>query len=434
MKANCLLAAALFVCAGPAFCQTSVTVSNPASGATVGASFLLTANATPCSGQSIASMGYSLDSGATTVVFAVSIDALVTASIGPHTLHVKSWGNQGADCDTDVAIVVSASAPDALLTNVTVSQPSSGATLVSPFTLAASGTQCESQPIVAFGFSVDNSTATTIVNGASVNAPVSSSLGAHILHVKSWGNQGASCLTNVGFNVVPSPVSLLPSGAIAVRSIQALTNWQASADVATGASSATWGTTNLTPSPSLSGTSREFVTSSANYGGERYDVEFGADTASSNFLYDGWIYLTGSASNIANIEFDLNQVIANGQTVIFGFQCDSWTGSWDYTANAGTPQAPSDVWLHSNAPCNVQSWTRNVWHHVQIAYSRDNYGNATYHSVWLDNVKNDLKITAPDAFALNWSPVLLTNLQVDGLTSAESSSTVYLDNLTIYRW
>jgi hypothetical protein len=70
---------------------------------------------------------------------------------------------------------------------------------------------------------------------------------------------------------------------------------------------------------------------------------------------------------------------------------------------------------------------------VQIAYSRDASGNVNYQSVWLDGVQSPLNATAPSAFALGWGPVLLTNFQVDGLGTS-GSSTVYLDDLTVYRW
>ena len=169
-------------------------------------------------------------------------------------------------------------------------------------------------------------------------------------------------------------------------------------------------------------------------GGERYNVSFGADTSATNFLYDAWVYLPSPASNIANLEFDLNQVTANGDTIIFGFQCDYWSKTWDYTANAGTTQVPIDVWLHSRASCNVQSWSTNTWHHVQIRYSQDGEGNVTYQAVWLDNVQQGLNITVPDAFALGWSPTLLTNFQVDSMTASEATTTAYIDNLTVYRW
>jgi hypothetical protein len=119
--------------------------------------------------------------------------------------------------------------------------------------------------------------------------------------------------------------------------------------------------------------------------------------------------------------------------VIFGFQCDGYSNTWDYTKNAGTPQSYKDVWLHSTASCNPRNWAVNTWHHVQIQFSRDQYGNVTYQAVWLDGAKQTLNVTVPSAFALGWGSTLLTNFQVDGLGTS-GSSTVYLDQLTIYRW
>jgi hypothetical protein len=92
-----------------------------------------------------------------------------------------------------------------------------------------------------------------------------------------------------------------------------------------------------------------------------------------------------------------------------------------------------DQWVKSGAACDLQSWSRDTWHHVQIAYSRDNAGNVTYESVWLDNVEQDIDATVPSSFALGWSSTLLTNLQVDGM-GASGSSTVWMDDLTVYRW
>ena len=436
MKAIWFYPFALLFWAVQVFASVSpnVIVSSPGAGATVGTPFVLNAATTPCSGQPVSATGFSIDAGATTIVNAASINAQVTAPVGSHTLHVKSWGNLGAGCDTDVSINVSAAAIAPLFTDVAVSQPVQGVGLVSPFTLAASGTQCQSQPISAMGFSIDDSSATMIVNGGSLNSPVSSVLGSHTLHVKSWGIHGSSCVSNVLIIVVPSPVSTLPSSAIGVYGIQTMMNWQATIDSATSAGASTMGATKLSGAPTLSGTSREFATNFAGAGGERYDVSFGADTSAANFLYDAWIYLPRPSTNIANLEFDVNQVMANGNTVIFGLQCDYWSKTWDYTANAGTVKVPIDVWLHSNASCNVQSWSTNTWHHVQIRYSHDGQGNVTYQAVWLDNVQQGLNITVPDAFALGWSPTLLTNFQVDSMIASDTTSTVYLDNLTVYRW
>jgi len=398
--------------------------------------FVLTATATPCSSQPIAAVGYSVDEGSTSAVYASSINTQITASSGSHVLHVKSWGNQGAGCVNDVPIIVSPSAAAALFTDLTVSQPSPGAKLVSPFALKASETKCQSQSIAAMGYSIDDSSNTTAVYAATLDIQAVSPIGAHIIHVKSWGNQGASCVSNIAVNVVPSPVSTLPSSAIAVNAIQTLTNWQAESDEATGTTggASTSGITKLVNSPTLSGLGRAFVTNYANYEGERYYASFGADTAATNFLYDGWFYLPSPSTNIAILEFDMNQVMANGQTVIFGFQCDSWSNTWDYTANAGTPQQFWDVWLHSTAACNIQNWATDTWHHVQISYARDAAGNVTYKSVWLDNVQQDLNVTVPSSFAIGWSPTLLTNFQVDGRTEARATVTAYADKITVYRW
>lgn len=320
------------------------------------------------------------------------------------------------------------------LANITVSSPSNGASVVSPFALVATATACSSQPISAMGYSLDNSTNTTIVYGAYLNASVSATAGAHTLHVKSWGNKGASCVSNVAITVLKSSSALaVPTTAIAVTGIHTFSSWQAAYDSGTGSGSST-GTMSLVNSPSVSGTAREFLTTYTNYGGERYSVLFGTDSLATNFVYDARLYLASPTSDIANIEMDINQVMSNGQTVIFGFQCDGWSGTWDYTVNEGTPQSPKDQWLHSTAACNPRKWTTNTWHHVQISFSRDSAGNVTYKSVWLDGVEQDIYATVPSAFALGWGPALLTNLQVDGSTSTSGSAVIYMDNLTIYRW
>jgi hypothetical protein len=219
-----------------------------------------------------------------------------------------------------------------------------------------------------------------------------------------------------------------------VNAIQAMSGWKALYDTGTsGSAGGATGATSIVDTPSLSGEAREFDTTYSGSGGERYDISFGHDTVSAHFLYDTWVYFGASVSDVANLEMDVNQVMANGETVLYGFQCDGYTKTWDYTTNAGTPEIPKDEWLHSSAACNLQDWSVDTWHHVQVAYSRDDAGNVTYQSVWLDDVEQDLNVTVPSAFALGWGPTLVANVQMDGL-GASGSSTVYMDNLTVYRW
>src|SRR5205807_1780904 len=145
--------------------------------------------------------------------------------------------------------------------------------------------------------------------------------------------------------------------------------------------------------------------------------------------YDVSVYLTSPSGDIANVEMDMNQVLASGHTVIYGFQCDGHSGTWDYTTNAGTPQNPIDQWLHSTVPCNPRTWATNTWHRIQIAYSRDDEGNVSYHYVTFDGVQNNIEETVPSLFALGWGSTLLTNFQIDGLGD-HGSATVYVDEMT----
>lgn len=436
MKVLSVFALALLTAGASAF--ASVTVSNPANGATVPTTFLLNASASPCSSQPISAMGYSFDtSNNTAIAYSSAINTYVTAPAGTHVLHVKSWGTHGASCVTDVTLNVGQS-----LTNVTVSAPLNGASVASPFPVAASGAYCQGMPISAMGYSIDSSSTTIIQKGTMLSGAATATPGAHTLHVKSWGNSGAACVTNLLINVTapaapaapPSTSSgpTVPSTATVVKAIQGLPTWKASYD--TGTSGTATGVTGMVPTPSISGNARQFVTSYTNYGGERYSVNFGADSAAQNFVYDGWVYLASPINDVANIEMDMNQVMANGQTVIYAFQCAGWSKTWDYTENAGTPANPVVKWMHSNQTCNPQAWAANTWHHVQVSYSRDNSGNVTYQSVWLDGVEQDINQTVPSAFALGWGPALVTNFQIDGFTSTAGSATVYLDNLTVSRW
>lgn len=316
---------------------------------------------------------------------------------------------------------------------VSISSPGNGADVSSPFSLSADSSTCSSQPVSAMGYSLDSSSQTSIVSGTSIETNVTAGNGSHTLHVKSWGNKGASCVSDVTINVSGGVSgAAVPSGAAHVSSIQTLGDWRAQYDTGTGGVGAN-GSMSMTGSPSRSGNARRFVTNYTQSGGERYNVSFGDDTQSTNFFYDAWVYLDSSAAHIGNLEMDMNQTLPNGHTAIFGFQCDGYTSTWDFTKNAGSATHPNDTWVHSGQYCNPRSWGRNAWHHVQVSYSRDDSGDITYHSVWLDGKEQPINATVYSAFALGWGPTLLTNLQVDGLGSG-GQVTVYVDDLTVSRW
>lgn len=414
-----------------------VTVSSPANGASVTSPFTLTASASSCQSKSITKTGYSLDSGATTMVDSSTIGATVTAATGSHTVHVKAWGSGDVVCAVAVNITVTGSSQGATSSSggITVSSPENGSSVSSPFSLVANASTCSGQAISSLGYSLDNSSDTTIVNGTSVNTQVTAASGGHTLHVKSWGKSGASCSDSLSITVAgttaTSAAVTAPSTATAVSSLQSVSGWSATHD--TGMSGSASGSTSVVTSPTLSGHSRKFSASWSGSGGERYSLSFGDDRTSTNFLYDGWVYIASSSGSIANIEMDLNQTMTSGNTVIFGFQCDGYAGKWDYSENTGTTAKPVGKWVSTSVACNPASWSRNAWHHVQIEYSRAaSGGNITYKSVTLDGTTHTINKTAFNARSLGWGSSIVTNFQVDGRGSG--SATVYLDKLVVSRW
>jgi hypothetical protein len=399
----------------------AITVTTPVNGAQVTSPFKLTASATTCDSKPAVSMGYSIDSSAnTTVVKARSVQAVVVAPTGAHILHVKAWGS-GTSCVTNVTIkVVSATVA------TTVATPA--------FSLAA-GSYSSAQSVSLS----DATTGATIYYTTNGTAPSTSSTeytGAisvseseeieAIAVVPGHTNSGVATSSYIIAPIPPAKPTTpaIPADAIASTNLQLLDTWHFEHDAGTPGTAV--GATSIVTTPSISSNSRQFSTSYTGEGGVRYSIAYASDTTSENFLYDNWVWIE-AGSSVSNLEMDSNQVTANGQTVIYAFQCSGYTGTWEYSG-AGAK------WVSSSQPCNPSNWQTNVWHHVQISYSRDNSGDVTYHSVWLDGNEQVIDETVPSSFALGWKVGdVNTQFQVDGIGES-GSSVLYVDNLTIYRW
>lgn len=321
------------------------------------------------------------------------------------------------------------------MAGVTVNAPATGTDVTSPFTLSASAASCSSKSVVSMGYSFDGSPNAATVNSQTISTSVASSTGTHTLHVKAWAGNGIVCVKDISVNVKSAsngPEAMVPSNADTVSKIESLSSWTSTHD--TGGPGASSGSMALVTSPALYGTARKFVTSFTNNGDQRYSVVFADDVNAKNFFYDTWVYLNSSASKLANIEFDTNQVMPNGQTVLIGVQCDGWTGNWAYTVNTGTAKNVKPKWMSkSGTSCNPRNWSQNKWHHVQASFSRDGSGYITYKSIWLDGVETKLNVVAFGAAELGWDPVINTQFQIDGYGTS-GSVTVYVDNLTISAW
>jgi len=403
----------------------AITVSTPSNGAQLTSPFVLTASTKTCAGLPAVSMGYSIDSG-TAVIEPTSFTAKVTASPGQHVLHVKCWGQKVNDQVLLNVLVLAAPVSD-----ITVAAPSYGATVTSPFTLTASTRTCGSKPAVSMGYSIDNGT--SVIQPTSFIASVNAPAGAHVLRVKCWG-QGVGDQVSLNINVV-QPTSpkgpQIPSYAYVQQQIDLLPGWRIKHDPATPGFAT--GSMTLVSDPTLTGQTEKYYTAFTNAGGILYSNTYGHDTDSTHFVYDVHVWLSAD-SVLSNLEMDNNQVMRNGHTMIYGFQCSGYAGVWEYTENAGTVEQTKAHWLKSTAPCNPAKWTRNTWHHIQISMSRDDSGNVTYHSVWFDGMEAPINRTVKSEFGLGWAlGALVANFQVDGIGTS-GSSTIYVDNLKMSRW
>ena len=325
-------------------------------------------------------------------------------------------------------IITSSVAP--AFAGVIVYSPGNSASVSSPFNLSAFANWCGSQSVVRTGYSLDSSTSTTIVDSQTINTSVSTSAGGHTVHVKAWGNAGGVCVTDVGINVSVS--SGVPSAASSVSALQTLGSWTGVHDSGTPGTSSGW--MNIVSSPSMSGAARQLATSYTDYGGQRYSVSFGDDEAAQNFQLDTWVYLQSPSTGVQVLELDLNQVQSNGQTILYGFQCNGWTSTWDFSTNRGSATSPKPQWVSTSSYCNPHSWGANQWHHIQILYSRNDSGWVTYKTVTLDGKVFNIWITAYSAYSLGWGPSLVANVQVDGSSSGSGGSHVFLDDMIVYRW
>jgi hypothetical protein len=318
------------------------------------------------------------------------------------------------------------------LADVTISFPQSGAELMSPFTIQATALTCKSQPLSSMAYSIDSSR-DILVKSTSISAQLSAGPGAHTLRIKAWGNKGAECFENIPITVLDT-LPTLPANVAANASIQSMTNWVGEHDAVTGGSSS-GSTSLLTGVSQINGPTRQFSFRYQNNGGHRFHVSMPGNPSATHFVYDTYVMIhsdCGSANcgNLANIEMDMNQVLSNRDVVIYGVQCDGWSGTWDYTVTTSRGSS----WRHANAACDPHQWTRDVWHHVQLAYSRDDAGNVTYESVSLDGQATPLTgATGWSRLPLNWGPVLLTNFQLDGQGSS-GAQTVEMANTTVYAW
>ena len=339
----------------------------------------------------------------------------------------------------------------AFASNITIASPLSGTTTTSPILVKAHNVGCNGLTPTAFGFSIDNSTTTKM--GATANdldfQNVSVSTGKHLIHFKGWVHGGICPVVDEPINVVTttgtsgsgtgssgsgssgtgSVSSSIPSYAVATADLDTASNWQGEHDSGTPGSSQ--GSTVFPATTPVYDDAREFYMTYSNRGGERWHNSFRNDSTSTHFAFDTYVYVE-NPDQLANLELDLNQVMSNGQTVIFGTQCSTYSGTWEWTyyANGGFH------WHASNVPCKTINWTANTWHHIQFGFHRDSNGYVTHDWVEFDGVHSTFTgASALSAKSLGWAKgSQILNIQMDGYSKSSGSIKAYFHKTTFYEW
>jgi Chitobiase/beta-hexosaminidase C-terminal domain len=193
------------------------------------------------------------------------------------------------------------------------------------------------------------------------------------------------------------------------------------------------------------------------YGGQNFHAAINSsgngnlDQTDTHFSYDVWVYYT-DLTNINQLEFDLNQVLDNGDhttdVIQFATQCNlspgnfgsyfdaGLSGYWNYTVNQGTK------WVKEpNIPCKRSDWTENTWHHVVVSFHRGAHTSKGHDIVYYDSVSFDgtEKNFSSNAYSnqaisgLGWSPagLLVTNFQLDMGFTQDGQMTAYADLMTV---
>ncbi|HTF70959.1 MAG TPA: hypothetical protein VK638_50650 [Edaphobacter sp.] len=330
----------------------------------------------------------------------------------------------------------------ALASNITVASPVSGTSIASPIWIRAHNVGCNGLAPTVFGYSVDSSS--TLVRGVTRYdidaAKVGIGSGTHTIHFKSWTSNGVCPVVSTTFQVAGSGSSAgsggstgsAPSGSIPGNAIGSANldgkGWAGEHDAGTPGSSR--GSTVYPATTPLYDDAREFYMTYSAHGGQRWHVSFAKDASATHFVYDTYVYFKDPAQ-VANLELDMNQVMSNGATVIFGTQCSSYANRWQFTTTSGG----GSHWHSSNIPCNPKTWAANTWHHVQIASHRSG-GVVTYDWVNVDGKHSVFSgAVGTSALQLGWEHGdLLINFQLDGTNSGSGSITAYIHKMTIFRW
>ena len=276
---------------------------------------------------------------------------------------------------------------------LTVSSPSTGATVTSPATVVASASP--TNPIFFMRVYVDQ-LAVYFTFDNSINTQIFMAPGKHTMEIFAEDNQGFSSAAILTVTVSSQPQTT-------ITSIQDLSGWQqcsakfpansgrAGQICAAGLGDAVSTMTPNQSSPALDGKSAQFTMGGpTGYSNELYFNAVAGGTNVSHFIYDLYFYVDNPDLPQA-LEFDINQTFG-GVRWVWGSECNfkgETPPAWDIWDDV-------NGWTPTSIPCNpfpANSWIHLVWNvervGQQVHYISLTVGDQTYQvDKYFDNTPN----------------------------------------------
>jgi hypothetical protein len=325
--------------------------------------------------------------------------------------------------------------PIARASEVTIGSPVGGTRISSPILIRAHNIGCAGIRPTSFGYSLDDDPA-TVPAGTPFDVDVMGqdlAPGTHTVHFKSWTSKGACPVVSTTFTVAdpeePVKGPSIPGNAISSGDLDGSNDWVEGHDARTPGEAV--GVTVYPATTPLYDDAREFSMTYSDRAGERWSNSFARDTESTYFALDVYVFIP-NPSQILNLEMDINQVAKNGETVIMSTQCSGTHGVWEY----GDTVDDVDHWLLTKMPCNPAEWAPNAWHHIQIGEHHDSKGVVTHDWVTLDGVYTPfVGATHESAHPEGWEiGDVNTQFQIEGPSETSATASIYVHNMTVYRW
>ena len=374
-------------------------------------------------------MGVYVDYHLLYVVNGTTLNTTITVDAGAHNTVVEEWDYCGGATFVSMQINVSGQS------GVYVSSPANNSTVSSPANFTATATSTCAKGVASMGVYVNNQLI-YVVQGASLNTPITLGQGPQHTVVEEWDYCGGATYTPVNLNV--------QGGGTVLSNLQASSGWASwgelppAYDICSPCSGVAWSMWEHQSSPSLSGNASRFnLGGSVPYGDVLWSLPVLGQNTTQNipdtghtllpslhyFTYDAEVYVTNFAVTQV-LEFDINMYM-NGVGMIWGNQCNHLGGgTWDVWNNS------TAAWVSTGVACNLNN---NSWNHVTIQVQRESNNTLLYQSITVNGVTSNINMTSsPFSVPGGWWGVTL-NYQMDG-NFQQASNATYMDNFSLSYW